>query len=525
LAVDGAPGTGFRAKSLPPVSPTLEPSVVSAAKGSGIMFASKLVAEAARFAAGILLARFLGAQQLGLYSLAVTVAAIASGLALLGMRAALVRYVSLFAGRRDEAGLWGTIQIGIGLPTVLSLLAGAGLMLLAEPLATQAFHEPALAPLLRIGGILIPILALGEVLAAATRGFKKMQYTAIAKMISRSLIRLILIAALALTIGLTVATALTALIAATAAATIMLLLFLNELFPLARPLASARREPRSMLRFGLPVYASSLLATFGPSLRAVLLGALSTIASVGIFAVATQINSVGRLFHGSVVSASAPLVSELHDQGDWVQMKQLYQTVTKWSFTVSLPLFLVVVLFPAAILSVFGKEFVAGVAALTVLAWANLVRTGTGICGVIIDMTGNTSLRLANSLIASVLIIALNILLIPQWGLLGAAVASLVVAIAVNTLRLGEVFFLFRMLPYNLGFLKPVTAGLMALIVAWAADRLLTIPQELVQAAIASVLLFTVYIAMLLLLRLSDEDRALLTYISRRAALRLSRRS
>ena len=91
---------------------------------------------------------------------------------MLSFNTALVRFVSLYAGRKDDRGLWGTLQVGIALPMVLSLLGAAGLFVLAAPVAERPFHEPELAPLLRISCFVLVFRSLSQLLAAATRGFK-----------------------------------------------------------------------------------------------------------------------------------------------------------------------------------------------------------------------------------------------------------------------------------------------------------------------------------------------------------------
>ncbi|MDY6867097.1 MAG: oligosaccharide flippase family protein, partial [Chloroflexota bacterium] len=158
-----------------------------------------------------------------------------------------------------------------------------------------------------------------------------------------------------------------------------------------------------------------------------------------------------------------------------------------------------------------------GATALTILAWANLVNTGTGICGVLLDMSGNTKLKLVNSIVTVILNIGLNILFIPIWGLIGAAIAALVAAVTVNLLRLFEVFFVVRMHPYNISFLKPIFAA----ITAWA---ILLIFRSFafdlnnpIFLALNILTLLGVYIAALLLLGLSQEDRAVLNRLYRRA--------
>jgi O-antigen/teichoic acid export membrane protein len=215
-------------------STTPDQNILTAAKGGGIAFAGRLFQYGGRFIIGISLARFLGAEQFGLCNLALSAATIAAGLALLGLPSAMVRYVSLFVSRRDTARLWGTLQTGLGLIAIVSAMTGIGLFVLADPIAEQLFHEPRLAPLLRVISLAVPFLALNNVTAAVTRGFKKMQYSVIGQNISQPAIRLTLIIALAITVGLNVKRALAAFGVTVAIVFVMLLYFLNKLFSLKR---------------------------------------------------------------------------------------------------------------------------------------------------------------------------------------------------------------------------------------------------------------------------------------------------
>jgi O-antigen/teichoic acid export membrane protein len=489
--------------------------VLLAAKGGGIAFTGKLVAFACRFVTVFLLARLLDAGQYGLYNLGQTALTIAGGLAVFGMDSALVRYVAIYQGRRDQASLWGVLQTGLGIAAVLGVVLGAGLHLLAEPIATHVFNKPDLVPMLRVSGLLAPFLALNIVLAAATQGFKQMQYTTIARDIVQPLIRLALIVVLAV-VGLNAVGALTVYGVAIAATSIQLLFFLNRLFALRRPLRGARYRTREILSFSVPVHLSDLMTTFRENVQTLLLGALNTVTSVGLFAVANQVNLVGHFFHTSLVAASNPIISELHDKGDRAQMARVYQTTTKWSFTVNLPLFLVMALFPAAVMSIFGKSFIDGAAALVLLAAANMLDSATGTCGLIIDMTGYTKLKLVNALIRLGLSLGLSVLLIPQWGVLGAAAAALIVVGTTNLLRLAEVFVLFRMLPYNASYVKPILAGCAALAVGLGLDRVLPTAAQPAYALVHAAALLAVYMGAVLALGLAPEDRAVLARVRSR---------
>ena len=495
-------------------------NVLAAARGGGITFTGMLFHYGVRLVIGIVVTRLLGSEKYGLYSLAQTAFEVVAGLALLGLTSALVRYISSFSSQEDAPGVWGALQVGVGVPTILSVLFGAGLCLAAGPIAERMFHEPELAPLLRLAGLAVPFLTLGQMLAAATRGFKSMRHTVIAQNISQPLIKLVLVAALAIA-GLNATKALSAYIVSVIVTTVMLLYFLNSLFSLKRPLRAARHNTREMMKFALPLYVTDLINTFRSNIQTLLLGTMNTVTTVGIFSVASQVNLIGRAFHQSIVTVSMPIVSELYGRGEREPLARFYQTMSKWTFTLNLPVFLITLLFPGPILSIFGREFVEGATALLILAWGNLAVSSTGICGVVLDMTGNTVFTMANTIVLSVLTIGLNVLLIPRWGVVGAATATMVSVLLVNLLRIVEVYVLFRFLPYNRSFVKPVVAGLVAAAVSWAVLQVFHTKAHLIYTAMNALLLYAVYVGMIWLLGLSSEDRAVLArlYARLRTAL------
>jgi O-antigen/teichoic acid export membrane protein len=458
----------------------------------------------------------LGAEQYGLYSLALSVANIAIGLSIFGLDAALVRYVAIQAGRRDEAGIWGTLQVGVGVATLLSTFTGTCIYALAFILAQNVFHEPRLAPLLQVVGLIVPILTMSEVLAGANRGFKRMDYPVIAQYVFQPVFRLVMIVALAIS-GFNVLLAIITYGLADLAASIILVYFINKRFPLKRPVTAARRDLRAILNFSFPVWISGLLVQFHNNIQTLFLGTLNTVLGAGIFSVASQITSVSGQFSSSINISSKPVIAEIHDRGDMKQLEHIYQTANKWSLTVQIPVFLTLVLLPAPILSLFGNSFTDGALALSILALADLISIGTGMGGIIIDMTGYTKLKLVNSIIRLVVFLGMDLLLIPRWGLLGASVAALVGEAMVNLLRLLQVFYLFRILPYNRSFIKPLTAGVLALGMVLFVKSWLSVEMNLLYVVINVCILMAVYAAVILLLRLSPEDHALLVRLWQRA--------
>jgi len=211
-------------------------------------------------------------------------------------------------------------------------------------------------------------------------------------------------------------------------------------------------------------------------------------------------------------------VAQLHDQNDMQQLGQIYQTANKWAVMVQLPIFLLMVIYPGALLSIFGNSYVEGAAALIVLAVADLMNVGTGMGGVILDMTGYTRLKLLNSILRLVIYIGLDLLLIPHWGLMGAAMAVLVGEGTVNFLRLIQVYILFKLLPFNEGFIKPVIAAAVAASAALLLGIWLPAGSSLINAAVGGVLLLLIYTSTTYLLGFSKEEAFMLDGLRIRAS-------
>lgn len=502
-------------------SPTFDQHVLTAAKGGGIITIGRLYAYANRFVITLLLARLLGAEQYGVYSLALSVAAITSTVSMLGLDDAVMRYVAIYSSRRDESGLWGALQVSLGTSLLLGVMLGAALFLLADIISVNLFHEPQLTPLIRLISIVIPFLTLSEMLMFATRGFKKMEYSVIAENFVQLTLRLVLIVVLGM-IGLNAYLAVIVFGISDIAASIVLVFFLNKEFTLRRPLNTARRDTREIYNFALPFWVSDLINTFRGHFQTILLGSLTTVTSAGIFAVVNKVNLLGHMSYRSIQTSSQPIIAELQSNGEWEQVGRLYKTISRWALTLNIPLILIMMLFPKQLLGMFGSSFTEGSSALMILALAELAIVITGMSGPIIDMTGHNKLKMVNSVTQVIISLGMNILLIPRWGLLGAALAALISIAFINFLRMIEVYFLYRMLPYNLSLLKPLTAGLVTLVVTLVLTRWYPDEAGFLYLAMGVLLVLVIDVVMLQLLGFPPEERMVLGRARQRASTVLS---
>ena len=95
-------------------------------------------------------------------------------------------------------------------------------------------------------------------------------------------------------------------------------------------------------------------------------------------------------------------------------------------------------------------------------------------------------------------------------GIIGAALAITLTVVVINSLRTIQVYYLHRIFPYDWTFLKPVGAAIISSIFVYILISTFDSINDLVLVIIGTMILWGSYVAMVYLLRLSDEDRLIL---------------
>ena len=179
-----------------------------------------------------------------------------------------------------------------------------------------------------------------------------------------------------------------------------------------------------MLKQSIPMMMSSsvlLLMSWADSL---MIGGFIGEYEVGIYNVAVKVALLTSFTLTAVNSISAPKISEAYNNDKMLEFKKIVIQTTKTIFFSSIPIIIVIFIFPEFILNFFGKDFVVAKSALLILAFSQVINAMSGSVGIILNMTGKEKV-FRNVLTAALLInISLNLFLIPIYGIEGAAIAS-----------------------------------------------------------------------------------------------------
>lgn len=393
--------------------------------GAARAFGLRMLGIAAGFLANLLLAHALGAHGMGIVALAVTVAGVPAALAVLGLNNALLRFAGAAVARQDWRTILGLARVSLRLSVVASVLGGATVFVAAPLLARDLFDEPALTLPLRLAALSVLPLAVNSVLAGLMKAIGRPAVATLAEMAGLSLAWLIGLSLLALMLGPTLGPV--SAIGAYSGGSLLVLALVFLIWRRSTPRVPAEvseAETRQLLRSSIPLFwiaSVHLVASWADTL---VLGAFLDAEAVGIYNVALRLASLVSLTLIAVNTVLPQRFAALFADGRTDELQRLARQVTAFLWIVSLPVVLLFVLWPSGPLRLFGPEFVDGRFALVVLTLGHFVNVATGPVGYLLMMSGQERLLRNVVVVATIINIALDLLLIPGFGVNGAAAAS-----------------------------------------------------------------------------------------------------
>lgn len=159
------------------------------------------------------------------------------------------------------------------------------------------------------------------------------------------------------------------------------------------------------------------------------------------------------------------------------ELKRNYAVSTKWLAFITLPIFLVLFLFPEVILNLFfSTTYVPAALVLRILSLDFIINNLLGPNGATLIAMGHTQFLMWATLATAILNIVVNIPLIPPMGTVAAAIASAVSPMLVNIIRTARVYSLCQAQPLSKKLLKPaITCVGLAFLVKFVAQQFLPV--------------------------------------------------
>jgi len=480
-----------------------EREILGVARGGALNIGGQLCSQISFFLITLLLARTLGRADVGVYAQGFAFLVLLGLLSLSGFRAGLTRFVAVHLAERDWGALRGTVRMGLGLSALSSVVLGLILFSLSSVLANNVFGDHNVATALRFVAVALPASVFIDAALSATQGFKTMKAYASIGLIFEPGLRLALTAG-ALAAGWGLHGALMALVVSNYVGAALAAVALRRL--MRGPKATPRYDIRQLFVFSTVSWMASLASAGLIWADTILLGAYKTSTDVGVYQVATRMVMLAAFVMTPVNAAFAPRIADLYQRHRTGSLHNTYVAATSWILRLSLPAFVLCVVMPKELLSIFGHRFEVGATVVVVLALGKLVDSATGPCGLMLNMSGRPGLSLFDNVLVLVANVALNIWLIPQYGIEGSAVAWAISLALVNVLRVVQVKKVLGMFPFGIGEAKALVAAFAAAgttlaVQNWRAEV------NFVTAVIGGVVLACTYLVVVVILGVTEDDR------------------
>jgi O-antigen/teichoic acid export membrane protein len=462
------------------------------------------------YATQVALAWLYGPVQLGFYALGITLVQITNVLSQFGMDNGVVRYVAHYQAERDTRRVRGTILQALAVTFVLSVALSILLFLGAGFLAERVFDKGFLETMIRAFSVSVPFFTVMSMALWATQGFQTVKYQTYVQDVVRPVLNLAFIMVFYL-LGVEVLGAVAAYALSMVFGAVLALYYLKRVFPnLLNSRVKPKFESRALFEASGPMIVTSFTQQAHSWLALLVLGVFETMGAVGVYSVAFRTAALSTLVLFAFSGIFSPMVSSLYRRGLSRDLGYLYKDVSRWAFTGALAFFLLTALLAEDIMAVFGDEFVWGWPVIVVVAAAQLFSSSVGPTARVLAMTGHQRIVMVAALGSIVAAAALNLLLVPAFGIFGAAVATAVAVVSINVVTVLFVHRLLGFWPFSARYAKPIIAGLAAAASVYLTRLILPVYDGAPALLVFAPLFLSVFLALLVAVGLDASDRKFL---------------
>ncbi len=421
-------------------------------KGSFDYFILRISGMVVGYVFTIVVTRNLGASAWGIFALCITILQIVSVLSKLGLDTALLRFIAQYNAQGKGKTIKHIYLKAISLIIPFSIFLSVFLYFLAPILAKELFNKKFLTSYIRIIAFAVLPFTLLCINSESLRAFKKIKQYTIFQNLLPSLVALLLFSIVIFYSKVyNTQTVIYVYIIGIIFSFIVSFLFLQKEF-IKTSETQETVSIKYILSVSIPMLISGSLFMVMSWTDTIMLGIFKTEKEVGIYNVTVRLSLITSFTLAAINSIAAPKFAEFWGKKDLEGLRRIAQQSTKIIFWISAPILTAYLLFPSFFMGLFGEEFKKGAWALVILTIGQFVNAASGSVGYILQMTGKQKIFQDIILIAVIVNIILNILLIPKYGINGAAIASAFAVTLINIIPflLVKFYYGFYTLPIKL---------------------------------------------------------------------------
>ena len=403
-------------------------------KGSGISFFLRFGGLAVGYLLTLLIANLFGANGLGDYVLAITILRLFTLLAKLGLDTTSIRFIAAFASQDKWTSIFRFRKQVISILSISSIVASLLMYFLSEPIADliNANYK-----YIQLNAFFVLPMAFFMLHYESLRGLKRIAAFSFFYMMAQGLFTIVSVLIIhQFTTSLNVPIY-AYLVSVFIVSILSFLSFKYSLKKSSEGMESAEKELRSyseILKISVPLMFAQSVQFIMAWTDKLMLGAIDTpnvslglttnSSEVGIYHTAFKLSMFAAVALMSINSIASPKFAEMYASKNKEGLKKIVHQSTKMIFWVTLPLVVIFFSIPDFLLGLFGEEFKIGMFAFILLSCGKMISAFSGSVGNILQMTGNQNILARILFLGAIINVLLNLILIPNYGINGAAIAS-----------------------------------------------------------------------------------------------------
>ncbi len=391
-------------------------------RGSTAAFGLRGIELVINYAVHLLLAGWLSAAGYGVYSYVVALVGLLAVLGQLGLHTAIMRFVA--ASRAQEA--WGRLRGALIVSNRLAVASSVTITVVAEGalwLRAEAIDD-GLRVALQVGMLLVPLTVLSGLRQRALRGLKLILASQFPETIVIPVVMIVGVLAAQAMGAVNPVVAVAIRVIAVGLAFVVGAVWLIRALPEPVKRTPAEYRLREILAVSVPMmFASSMQIVFG-KVDTLMLGYFGEMTDVGVYNLALRVAMFASFGRVAVTLIAAPLIAETYARGNRGQLQRIVSLSSLGTTVYALVVCVAAVLGAPWFLGTFGAEFSLALVPLLILLVTEVVENVLCLVNPLLTMTAYQGVFSRVVLGALAMNIVLNALLIPAYGIVGAAVAT-----------------------------------------------------------------------------------------------------
>lgn len=403
-------------------------------KGSSFTFLAKIVGTGLGLISSLIIARYYGADVVGIVAIINSVLAIFTIFGLMGTNVAILRLIPEYQEKYSDIAAKDVYKKVVAIVLLSSLLSSIILFIFSPMIASTIFHKDYLTYLLLLAAPFVMIRVLNTFNTDTLRSFRSVKLFAWTQVFPS-----------VITLGLLLIVTKwfydrynpIYIIYATQA--LMAFILFVAIYKLFKRFNSHKKEWKRQIittsevtALAFPMFLTASINIVISQTDTVMLGMMTSEVQVGVYTITLKLALLTSFILSVVNTMSAPKFSQLFNSGKIDDLQEVAQKSAQLIFWSTFPLVLLYVFGGYYILKIFGETFTTGYYALILLAIGQLVNAAAGSVGFILNMTGEEKFLSKVLVFTLVINILLNYTLIPIYGINGAALATSVSMIFMN---------------------------------------------------------------------------------------------